>query len=146
MFAREQVHQVLLDVAEDAAALLHRRDDRGEVVVGQRHRRRLLGHVGAGDAHGDADVGLLERRGVVDPVAGHRDDVAVLLQGGDDAQLVRGRDAGVDLDLLDLALERRVVDRVQLRAGDHAAGLEQAQLAGDGLRGERMVAGDHHRP
>ena len=37
---------------------------------------RLAGHVGAAAAHGDADVGGLERRGVVDAVAGHGDDLA----------------------------------------------------------------------
>ena len=40
---------------------------------------RFLADVGAGDAHRDADVGLLERRRVVHAVAGHRDDVAALL-------------------------------------------------------------------
>ena len=78
------------------AALAHRLDDGREVVVGEDHLRRLLGHLGAGDAHGDADVGRLQRRRVVDAVAGHRDDVAVGLQRVDDAQLVRRRDAGVD--------------------------------------------------
>ena len=35
------------------------------------HVGRLLGHLGAGDAHGDADGRLLERRRVVDAVSGH---------------------------------------------------------------------------
>ena len=83
-------------LAKIAAALAHRRDDGGEVVVGQDHVGRLLGDVGAGDAHRDADVGRLQRRRVVDAVAGHRDDVAVGLQRVDDAQLVLRRDARVD--------------------------------------------------
>jgi hypothetical protein len=41
-------------------------NDRREVVVGQHHVRRLLRHVGAGDAHGDARVGGLDGGGVVD--------------------------------------------------------------------------------
>ena len=52
-----------LMLLEDAAAFLDRGDDRSEVVVGQRHGRRFLGDVGAGDAHGDADVGLACRAG-----------------------------------------------------------------------------------
>ena len=43
-----------------------------------------------------ADVGRLQRRRVVDAVAGHRHDVAVGLQRVDDAQLVRRRDARID--------------------------------------------------
>ena len=73
---REQEAQELADVGEDAAPLADRGDDRGEVVVGEDHVRRLLRHVGAGDAHRDADVGRLQRRRVVDAVAGHGDDVA----------------------------------------------------------------------
>ena len=37
-------------------------DDGGEIVVGQDHVRRALGHVGAGDPHGAADVRRLEGR------------------------------------------------------------------------------------
>ena len=71
-------------------------DDGGEVVVLQDHVAGVLGDVGAGDAHRDADVGLLERGRVVDAVAGHRDDLAIALQRLDDAQLVLGGHARVD--------------------------------------------------
>ena len=39
---REQEAQELADVREDPAALAHGGDDRGEVVVGEDHVRRLL--------------------------------------------------------------------------------------------------------
>jgi hypothetical protein len=71
-------------------AFLHRGDDGGEVVVQQHHVGGFLGNVGAGDAHGHADVGLLERRRVVDAVAGHGHDVAAVLQRLDDLELVLG--------------------------------------------------------
>ena len=45
------------------------------VVVGEHHVGGLFGHVGAGDAHGHADVGPLERWRIVDAVAGHRHHV-----------------------------------------------------------------------
>lgn len=54
--------------------------DGGEVVVGEDHRCRFLGHLCPGAAHRDADVGLAQCRCVVDPVAGHRDDVTPGLQ------------------------------------------------------------------
>src|SRR6516164_7296370 len=56
----QQKEHGLFDVVVDCAPLLHRCRDRGEVVVGQYHSRGFLGHLGALDAHGDADVGLLE--------------------------------------------------------------------------------------
>ena len=49
----EDVGDELADVVVDHAALLDRGHDRGEVVVGEHHRRRLARHVGAGRAHGD---------------------------------------------------------------------------------------------
>jgi hypothetical protein len=82
---REQVPEELADVREDPAALSHGGDDRGEVVVGEDHVRRLLGDVGSRDPHRDADVRPLERRRVVHAVPGHRDDVAIGLEGVDDA-------------------------------------------------------------
>lgn len=42
--------------------------------------------------HGNSNVGLLERGGVIDAVAGHADDVATALEDGDDLVLVLGED------------------------------------------------------
>ena len=47
-------------------------------------------------AHRHADVGALQRRRVVDAVAGHRDELALRLQRLDDADLLRRVDARVD--------------------------------------------------
>ncbi len=76
------------DVVVDPPPFTDGGDDGGEVVVGEHHVGRLLGHLGAGDAHRDADVGVRKRRGVVDTVAGHGDDVAVRLPGLDDVELL----------------------------------------------------------
>ena len=62
MFDDSRKRRNLRMLAKIAAALAHGGDDRGEVVVGEDHVGRLLRHVGAGDAHGDADVGRLQRR------------------------------------------------------------------------------------
>ena len=82
-------HKVL-DVVEDALALLDGAQDGGEVVVEEDHVGGLLADVGAGHAHADADVGPLDGDAVVDAVAGHADDVPVGLQGVHDADLVLG--------------------------------------------------------
>ena len=65
------------------------------------------------------DVGLGQRRSVVGAVAGHGDEEAARLLLLDEGHLVLGRGLGEE-----------VVD---------------TGLRGDGCRGERVVAGDHHR-
>ena len=75
--------------------------ERGEVVVGEHELAGLLGDLRAA-AHGDADVGLLQRGGVVDGVAGHRHDLAGLLHQPGEADLVLGRDATEHVQLRQL--------------------------------------------
>ena len=69
--------------------------------------------------HGDADIGLGQRRRVVGAVAAHGDQLALGLLVADQLELGLGRRLGEE-----------VVD---------------AGLGGDGGRGHRVVAGDHHR-
>ena len=89
----EDVGEELAQVVEHRAPFLDGDDDGGEVVVEQDDVGRFLGDIGAGDAHRDADVGALQRRRVVHPVAGHRDDLALALQGLHDAHLLVGAGA-----------------------------------------------------
>ncbi len=70
-------------LADDPARLAAEPDhDRqlGEVVAHQRDVGGLEGDVGTGSAHGDADGGVGEGRGVVDAVADHG-DLAFLADG-----------------------------------------------------------------
>ena len=69
-----------LDVLVERPAPVDRLDDGGEGVVEQDDLAGLLGDLGAGDAHGQADVGLLQGRGVVGAVAGDGHHLAQLLQ------------------------------------------------------------------
>ena len=141
---RQRPGDHLADVVVDRAALVHGGDDRGEVVVEQHHLGGLLGRLGALAPHGDADVGLLERRRVVDAVAGHRDDGAVGLQRAHDAQLVLGAGAGEHLGLRGQRPRARHRPAcVELGAGDDVRRVGQAELAGDRGRGGGVVAGDH---
>src|SRR5699024_2364816 len=134
----------VLDVGVHAAAVDHRLDDGGEVVVGQDHGGRVLGHLGAGDAHGYADVGLLQGGGVVDAVAGHGDNLALALPGVDDADLMLRGHPGVDRDVLQPLVQIGVAHLVKLHAGEGLVPLqEDAQLPGDGGGGDLVVAGDH---
>ena len=117
------------------------RDDGGEVVVGQDHHRRVLGHFGAGDAHRDADVGLLERRCVVHSVTGHGDDVGLPLQRADQADLVLRRHAGNDADVVEFGDQLLVAHGGELRARQRLA--RDAELVADRRSGHRVVASDH---
>ena len=96
---REEEADELLDVLVDAAAFLDGRDDGGEVVVEQHDVGNLPRDVAAALPHGDTDVGALERRRVVDAVSRDGDDLTVLLEGFDQAQLVLGRHARKDVDV-----------------------------------------------
>ena len=119
--ARQQIHQVLLDVAEDDAAFLDRRDDGREVVVEQRHAGGFLADVGAGDAHRDADVGLLQRRRVVDAVAGHRHDVPRFCQAVTTRSLSAGETRAYTAMSATSRFEIRVAHRLEIAAGDRPA-------------------------
>ena len=104
--------------------------------------------VGARQAHGDADVGLLEGRRVVHAVAGHRDDLLHLLEGRHDLHLVLGGDPREDhvLRLAELGLEVVIGHVLQVGAGDHphrAVAAHDADAAGDGFGRQAVVAGHH---
>ena len=132
------------DVVVDGAAPLDGADDGGEVVVGEHHVAGFLGDLGAGDAHGHADVGPPQRGRVVHAVAGHGHDVAPALQRLDDPHLVLGRHPGAHADAVDLLGQLLVVHGRELVAGDDPP--LDAQLGGDRPRGDGVVTGDHlHR-
>ncbi len=142
--AREQEVHELADVGIDHPPLLDGGDDAGEVVVGEHHVGGLLGDVGAGDAHGHADVGVLERRRVVHAVAGHRDDVATRFQRLDDARLVLRRDATAHLQTIAFVLQFGIVERLDFGPGQHqAARRQQTDLSGDGFGRFTVVTGNH---
>mmetsp|Transcript_12653 Transcript_12653/g.39934 ORF Transcript_12653/g.39934 Transcript_12653/m.39934 type:complete len:787 (+) Transcript_12653:1142-3502(+) len=155
----ERVGDGLLEVIEDEAALLHAVDDGGEVVIHEDHVGRLLGDVLAGDAHGHADVTLLERGGVVDAVARHGHDLAAALRVLHNEELVGGghagphdllvREGGVPLGHLLLLVSdvHPVADGVAVDNG-RLAGVplllvDDSNGLGDGLRGDGVVARHH---
>jgi hypothetical protein len=70
--------------------------DAAEIALQQRDAGAFHRHIGAG-AHGDADIGGGQRRGVVDAVAGHGDDPAGLLQLCDHGALLIRQHLGLDI-------------------------------------------------
>ena len=92
----EREEQVLPDVPHRRAAEPPGPRDAAQVALHERDARALHRDVGAG-AHRDPDVGLRQRRRVVDPVARHRDDAALGLEPLDDSRLLLGQHLGLDL-------------------------------------------------
>jgi hypothetical protein len=79
--------------------------------------------------HGDADIGTLQGRRVVHPVAGHRRHLAVGLHRLDQAQLVLGAGAGEDVDLAHRLAERRFVHGFDLGAGQRPSPATRIPIA-----------------
>ena len=127
--------------------MLHGLHDGGEVVVEQNHVGGFLRHLRTADAHGDADIGVFQGWRVIHAIAGHGHELVPGLQRADDTQLLGGVDPGVDAHLFDDCRKRRLVELGQLRAGQHQFPInrQDAQLLGNGLGGQLVVAGNHHR-
>ena len=141
---RKQELDDLADVVVDATALFAGTDDGGEVVIGKHHVGDVLGDVGTGDAHANADVGALDGRGVVDAVARHGHDLVARLPSLDDAGLVLGLNAGVHAVVLDVRVEFLVAHAVEVGARDGLAAIgDDTQLLGDGHGGVDVVARNH---
>ncbi len=140
----DTVNGVGIHAFEDAPGFLDSADDggqtgRGENQVGGRARR-----VG-GARNSDADIGLLERRGVVDTVAGHCHQVAALLQGLDDGILVLGEHLGEtvgSLYALGRIRRRTPVLAIEQRSGRLDV-FPQTEPGGDLTGDSGIVTGDH---
>ena len=114
----QDVEQEFADVAVDRAPLLDRGDDRGEVVVRQDHIGRLLRHIGAGNAHGNTDIGFLERGSIVHAVTRHGHDLTHLLERRDHTELLLGCHAGEDNLAGELLLELFIAHLRKLETRD----------------------------
>ena len=100
----------------------------------------LLRDLGAAP-HRDADVGLLERGGIVHRVAGHRDDLAGLLHESGEADLVLGCDPPEHVQLREALDHLGVRQLLEIRAGDEPG--PELELVGDRPGGDGVIAGDH---
>lgn len=93
----DRLDQIVIDAAPKA----HRMNDRGKIVGDKDKISGLAGDIGSALADRDADMRGLQRRRVVDAIAGHRDDIAGTAERIDDPQLLRRGDAGKHINLAD---------------------------------------------
>ena len=131
---------------EYPSAHADRLHNRCEVIVQENERGGFTGHVRSSTAHRNADVGRLQRRCVVHPVARHRNDLAIGFQSIHQPQLLLRDHPGKDVDRSHPPLELGVVDLVQIGAGDDFIDGREPRLTGDALRRGRMIAGNHDHP
>ena len=112
-------HQELLADLDDL-------DELGRIGIEVDHVAGLARGLRAG-IHGDADVGLRQRRRVVGAVAAHGDELALGLLVADEPQLVLGRRLGEEIVDAGFRRDRRRGHRIV--AGDHdGADAHAAQL------------------
>jgi hypothetical protein len=79
----------LFDVVVYGVAFADGGSDGGEVVVSEDHLGCLLGDFGAFDAHGDANIGLLKRGSVINPITRHGHHLSGGLHGADKSYVAR---------------------------------------------------------
>ena len=146
---RRQVHGELeldesLEILVNATAPVHGLDNGGKGIVQHHDIAGFLGHLGAGDAHGDAHVRVLDGGRVVDAVAGHRHHIALGFQSVHHAHLDNRRAAGDHADAADFAGQFLVAHFLDLARLDGDMPLVQnAEFVGDGRGGHDVVAGEH---
>jgi hypothetical protein len=145
----EDVETEASDIVEDNTSLFHRRDDGGEVVVGQDHPGGFAGDVGSDDTHGDSDVGLAQGRCIVHAITGHRHYLSFAAQNPRDVHLVLRGDPREDHARATQILPKLGVGCLRdVAASDdeRLVWIDQSDTNGNSLRGEAVVAGDHHHP
>src|SRR6516164_5848825 len=87
-----------------------------------------------------------QRRCVVDPVASHRDHLAIGLEGYDDPQLLFRYDARKHLVVPDAFGKLTVGHPLKLRSRDDGIGPDEPRLPGNAARGLGIVSRDHDDP
>ena len=116
-------HQQLLADLDDL-------DQLGRIGIEVDHVAGLARRLGAG-VHGDADIGLRQRRRVVGAVAAHGDELALGLLVADEAQLVLRRRLGEEIVDAGFRRDRRRGHRIV--AGDHDGADAHAAQFGEAL-------------
>ena len=145
----ERHRDPVIDVALDALENLPRADDGVDdgrkARRGQDQGRGTARGIGR-PAHRDAAIGLPKGRRVVHPVAGHRDDMAALLQGLDDFVFVLRKHPAEAVGALDRGrrspARSLVVAVLEHVACDHKL-VAHAELLGDLVADRDIVAGHH---
>ncbi len=140
----DAVDGVAVHALENAPRLFHRLDDGGQPRRGENERGGRACRVG-GARDGDAHIGLFQRGGIVDAVAGHGHAMPRVLQRLDDAVFVFGEDLGEavgGIDLVGQTHARLLLVGVEYIARGHDLRAD-TELPADFAGNRHVVAGDH---
>ena len=143
--AGEKEADGVFNVGVNGSAVYDGFDNGREVVVRKYHRGGVLADLRSRNAHGDADVRLFKRRGVVDAVSGHGNYGTSSLPGVYDSYFVLRRDPGIDRNLGKNFVELALAHIFKLRAAQSDVPVfENADLPCNGGGGDLVVAGYHN--
>src|SRR5271165_4789335 len=132
-------HDELHDIAERSAPFDDAAIQRAEILLQQDDVGCVLGDIDRA-VDGYADVGSVQRWGVVYAVAEKADDMAAVLQTKDDPVLLNGRHPAEYVRLFQPRRQRFITELFDLGAGQQP-GDRDAELGADVLRHMLVVAG-----
>src|SRR5271165_4287747 len=127
------------DIAEGSAPFDDATIKRAEILLQQNDVGCVLGDIDR-SVDGNAHVGSMQRRRVVDTVAEKADDMAAVLQPKDDPVLLNRRHPAEYVRLFEPRRQRIISEPFDLGAGQQP-GDRNAELGADVLRDMLVVAG-----
>ena len=98
---------ILQRVGKSHPPLAHTLNEDIEILFEQHNIGRLFGNIDRA-IHGDADIGRMKRRGVIDPISHISDDMPGFLQSENDTFFVVGLHLSEDIHLID-PFEKRLI-------------------------------------
>lgn len=144
---RDEIADELLGVVVDGAAFLDGDFDSGKVIISKYHISSELRHVGAG-THSNTNISLLQRRGIVDTVTSHSNNLTKRLEEVNQLGLVsrlHTREQRSSLGSLELLTRAKVIEfatSVAL-ASQILVRIEDTDLPANALSSVAVITGDH---
>ena len=108
----------LANVVVDASSLFARANDGGKVIVSQNHICNALSNIGTSNAHTNTNISAFNGRSIVNAVACHGRDHALLAPGINNANLVLRLNTCVNANCLNALLKLFVRNLIKLCTGN----------------------------
>jgi len=146
--AGKKVDNKTFNILENDPALLYGMDNGCKSIILEDHVRGLPGNLGATQPHGDADIRILQSRGVVDPVTGHGDDCSAFPVQCYYIKFLLGTDPGkkADSKKLFFLFRCKQVKRLKITAVNNMSIgiIHESNCKPDGLGSYRLVSRSHN--
>ena len=106
------------DVIINPPPLGHRSNNGSKIIVCQHHICHILCDICTGNAHANTDIRRLNGGSVIDAIAGHGSDAALLLPSADNSYLMLWLNPGIDGVVSNVLCQLRIAELIQLCTGD----------------------------